>query len=118
MTFDYGSIQSIATAQIADKGQDVIIKRLTSGTFDPATGAISGASTASQAIKAVVVDYKDYQIDGDAIRRGDKQLLIDADSLPDMKDAIELDSLDYQIVSISPVSPSNVVMLYKVQVRR
>lgn len=118
MTFDYASIKSIATAQITDKGSDVIIKRVTPGTFDPATGTIAGGSKSSSTIKAVVTEYKDYQIDGDAIKRGDKELLIDADSLPDIKDALTIDSIDYQIVNINPLSPGDTILLYKVQVRR
>ena len=119
MSFDYGSIVNVAVSQIADKGRSVILNRFTSGTYNPSTGTVSGASRSSETVSAVVTDYKDNQIDGGAIKRGDKMLIISADQSPaSLQDSFEIDGDEYQIVNIESVSPSGVDIIYKIQVRR
>lgn len=119
MSFAYEPIVQIAQNEITDKGQSVILTRNTPGTFDPATGTVTGDSTADEIINAVVTDYREDQIDDAAIKRGDKLLLISAkQAAPEMDDSITIDSLEYQIVDINTVSPGGTDILYKVQVRR
>lgn len=116
MTFDYGPIASIAVTQVADKGQSITLTRNTPGTFNPATGAVTGDSTATETVSAVVSDFRADQIDGSTIQRGDKQLLMT--DAPNLDDSVTIDSLEYQIVDINTISPGGTDVLYKVQVRR
>lgn len=116
MTFDYSTLRDIAEAQINDKGKTVTHVSVTSGTFNPATGAITGSTQTSASVKAVVTDFRDFQIDGSIIQRGDKMLLVSAK--PALVDKYTIDAIDYQVVNVRSISPGDTDIVYKVQVRR
>ena len=119
MTFDYGSIYNTAVAQINDKGRDFTYRAFTSGTYNPATGAVAGDSNADVTIKGVFTNIIVTKIDETALQRGDKFLLIAADVVtPNEKDAI-IDGTDiYQVVNVATVQPGGTKLLYKLQVRK
>jgi hypothetical protein len=71
-------------------------------------------------------NYRDTEIDGSAIKRGDQRVIIPAIDL-----AIEPDSetdvlamgaipneITYQIVTVQPISPGDEIAAWKVQLRR
>lgn len=119
MAFDYSSFQSIAISEIANKGQSLTLTRVTTGAFNPATSEITGDSTADETIKAVVTEFKEKQIDGSTVQRGDKLLLVSPDfDAPTLKDKITISGLEYSIINVDTVSPAGVDILYKIQVRR
>lgn len=119
MSFDYSPLQNVALSQISDKGRDVTYTQVTAGTFDPTTNTVTGASETDTTIKAVITDFDESQIDGTIIQRKDKQVLITADVVtPKLEDKITDGSVTYQIVNINQIAPGDIVMLYKLQVRR
>lgn len=119
MSFDYDSLQLLSTDLINDFGQDITLTTVTAGTFNPATGATTGDSETTATVKAVVTDYRDFQIDGGAIQRGDKQVILSGSvAAPDTNDMFTINSLEYMIVNINTISPGGTDVLYKIQVRR
>lgn len=116
MTFDYSTLKDIAESQINDKGKTVTHVSVTSGTFNPATGEITDRSQTSASVKAVVTDFRDFQIDGSIIQRGDKMLLVSVE--PSLVDKYTIDAVDYQVVNVKSISPGDADIVYKVQVRR
>ena len=119
MAFDYSAIQSIALAQIEDKGRDITYRTVTSGTFNPATGANTGASSSDATIKAVFTNVLEDTVDGDIVRRSDKVVIVSAsDVTPTKQDKIVDGSDVYQIINIDEIKPGDTALIYKLQVRR
>ncbi len=119
MSFNYSGLSKTAVKNIAKFGRSVTFRSVTVGTFDTSTGTKTGAKDVDKIIKAVITDYKDRQIDGEIIRRGDKQVMIAGSSVisPKTNDII-VDGSDYKIVNIETVQPGDTVLIYKLQVRK
>jgi hypothetical protein len=119
-TFDYNKIQDTALSLIEKFGATATIKR-------PATTAGAGAWNVSSQVsvteigKAVRTEYGLYNIDGSAIKVGDIKLLLAAKDLaliPTQGDILTFASIDYQVINIDPLAPADVIVVYKVQLRR
>jgi len=52
------------------------ISRSSGDSYDPSAGSLSGGSTETQDISAVVVGYKDRYIDETVIKRGDRKVYV------------------------------------------
>lgn len=71
-------------------------------------------------VTAVFGTYKSEEADGDAVRRGDKKVLIDADIGTDLRnyDQIKEGSDVWHIVDYDEVAPGAIDLLYILQVRQ
>lgn len=117
----YDRAASLALKQIAKYGRSVTFRQVTPGTFDPATYATTGNTTTDATVKAFFKDYKERQIDGEIIKRNDKQILIAASALsvtPQTNDTIVDGGVTYTIVNMETVKPGDVAVLYKMQGRK
>lgn len=119
MTFDYDVMQDLSVDLITEFGQDITLTRVTTGTFNPATGAVTGDSETDSTIKALITDFSDFHIEGSAIQRGDKKVLIAGDiTAPTVKDKLTISGTEYMIINVNTISPAGTDVLYKLQVRR
>lgn len=120
MTFNYSKIQSTAQRLITKFGRDWVLRRTVKGSYSPSTNTRTTDSTTNYTAKAVKSEYKNYQVDGEVIQRGDFKLLMEAKGLavvPSVEDEI-IDGTDvYQIINIKEVKPSTVTIYYEIQVR-
>ena len=62
---------------IADIGVALVLKRVTGGTYVPSTGKNTPTS-ANLNFKGLILKYRDSQIDGTMIKRGDRRMVLDA----------------------------------------
>lgn len=117
MTF-YSDMASTVTELLAEFGAPVTIRRVTGGTYSPSTDATTGATTTDLAATGLVRDYRAGQIDGTTIRRGDRELVLDATVTPTVDDTVLIDSAYWDIVNVRAINPAGTPVAYFVQVRR
>jgi hypothetical protein len=130
----YDNLAKTAEALLASKGQTVIVERETGGTFDPAAGEETGATTEQQSVKAAVLIARGGKIQAlDEAFGGTTQaveshrfalvsaLKIDGSALdfepaPDHK-LIEASSKEWYITGVTPINPAGTPVLYKCALR-
>lgn len=121
--FNYS--KSLATTQklLTSFGQDVIVKRIITGTYDPAAGSVSNTETIYTA-KAVLLDYKNADAGNGLsgmIQVNDKKLLVSPVGLtvaPDANDLVTIDSEVWNVVNVKIIKPASIVVLYELQIRK
>ena len=117
MSVDYAAKARSADRMIRKFGAPAVLTSTTS-TYDPATGSASGTST-TQAVPAVVFDYPAGMIDGTTIRAGDKQAFVSTVGVtpPKAADSFTWGSLVHKVVTVKPLAPALVNVLYELQLR-
>ncbi len=114
MSYEQDAIDAAAT--LAEDGQVVTLHQTVVGAYSTATGAATTTVTDVPRYGAVF-DYGDKLIDGTLIVTGDKQLYMEAGTVPNMDDTITVDSVIYGIKSIKEINPAGVPVLYIIQLR-
>lgn len=119
MAFNYAGLEATALVQIADKGRNVILRRVTEGSYNPANDTISGDSNADETVKALVRNFTERELVEGLIIKGDKEVTVAASGLtiPEMNDII-VDTQQFRIINVLEIAPGDTAMLYKLQVRR
>ena len=125
MTF-YTRLQATANRLLRGKGQSLTLTRITAGTYDPATGGMTGATTSTQSAYGAIFDYGAKQIDGTLIKAGDKQLLLSAFktdgaalTAPVLGDTVSIGGVTYTLVEpLKEVNPAGTVVMYEVNLRK
>ena len=125
MTF-YTRLQATANRLLRGKGQSLTLTRITAGTYDPATGGMTGATTSTQSAYGAIFDYGAKQIDGTLIKAGDKQLLLSpfktdgtALTAPVLGDTVTVGSIVYTLVEpLKEINPAGTVVMYEVNLRK
>jgi len=125
MTF-YTRLQATANRLLKGKGQSIVLTKITAGTYNPATGGFTGASTSTQSAYGAVFDYGAKQIDGTLIKAGDKQLLLSAFktdgaalTAPVLGDTVTIGSVVFTLVEpLKEVNPAGTVVMYEVNLRK
>lgn len=59
-----------------DIGVDLVLRRQTAGTYNPATGAVDGADDTDLDGRGLVLGYRDRDIDGKNIIAGDRKVIL------------------------------------------
>lgn len=121
MGFSYSSIAQTALAQIADKGKDISILYKTKGHYNPQTDTRSRDLKKKVPARGLFTEIRASLIDGTIIQRGDKFLLLAAQAVdkPSLGDIIyTADGEEFLVKNVETVSPGNLDVLYRVQVRR
>ena len=124
MTF-YTRLQNTAQKLLKGKGQSLTITRITAGTYNPATGAMTGTTTSTQTAYGAVFDYGTKQIDGTLIKAGDKQLLLSAFktdgtalTAPVLGDTVSIGGVVYTLVEpLKTVGPAGITVIYEANLR-
>lgn len=119
MTLD---IRARATADrlIGKFGKQVTLTRVTEGTYNPDTGELSGGSTTTQTVVALVKDFNGIEILTGAIQAGDRKVSIAALNAtePQIGDKMTIDSLDYNVLSVKSIWSGEKTAVYELQVRK
>lgn len=122
--FDYSEIAETANEILAEYGQAVTLTRIVPGTYNPATGGMTGASTSTQTGWGAVFEYINKNIDGTLIQSGDKQLLLSAINsagtaltAPIINDTVTIGGVVMTITQIKPLSPAGTTVLFDCNLR-
>lgn len=117
----YPSMQDVANELLTEFGSDWIVRRVGNTPYNPATNDLFNTIKDEVTIKAVRQNYKNAQINGESILAGDILLLVDSKALeiglmPTDK-MVNNDEV-WQIINIELIKPADVVLFYKVQLRK
>lgn len=113
----YAGLSKTAQKLIAEKGRTVTLRRAGDIVYDPATDTMTSSQT-DTSVKGVFTSFKQSEIDGTLILRGDKKLLLAAGIEPQGNDVIVDGTTQYRVVEIMAVHPGDTVILYTLQVRK
>ena len=118
MSVDYAAKAQAADRMIRSVGAAGVLVSTGAATYDPATGTTAAAET-RQDVQMVAFAYPQRFIDGSAIRQGDLQAFVSAVGIntPKPGDRIEWGGVSYAVVSVKPLSPALVSVLFEVQIR-
>lgn len=115
------SLASASLSLLRDTGKTYTLARVAAGAYNPATGAAALTTTQSTFV-GKLISYRDADIDGALIQRGDRRLLIAAASLaggvvPQTDDRVSGDGAEMMIVSVQKIEEGASVVIYACQVR-
>ena len=74
--------------------------------------------TDQSSVSAVFLDYKEKEIDGENVRRGDKYALTAGDSVAAEYELLIDGSVTWKIVESEKIEPGAEILLYKLHLRR
>lgn len=113
----YGGLADTAKKLIADKGRTVTLRSTGAQVYNPITDTMTGGNT-DTSVKAVFTAFKQTEIDGTLIQRGDKKVLLAAGIEPKGNDIIVDGGAHYRVVDIMAVQPGDTTILYTLQARK
>lgn len=116
MTFPYAATAQTATRLLERFGAAATLKRQTTGAYDPVLG-YAPVTTTSHATTAAVFAYPQGFIDGTNILQGDRRAYCAPGAEPKQGDVLTWQGTDLAVVSVKPVSPAGLAVIYEVQVR-
>jgi hypothetical protein len=103
---------------MAKFGGTATIRRVTTGTYNPATGTVS-ESTSDTAVRGVLQDVNLREVN-DLIRATDKRLLIAAADLaaaPTTADEVIITGATYQVIRVDTIEQDNTAITYELILR-
>lgn len=119
MSFDYRKMSTTAKRLLTRFGQAVTVQRTTTGGYDPLTGTVTGGAS-GYTCHGAVMNYRNQDIDGTLIMRGDVRVLLapDAGFAPNPGDKVTLAAGgEMTVISAKQTHPSGFPVLYEVQCR-
>lgn len=118
MAFDYKELGIIAADLLKEFGQLITIKRKTGEQYDPATGSNQQAIETYTGY-GCAFHYSNNEIDGMRILTGDMVVLLEnMATTPVIGDSVLVNDMEMRLISIERVSPANIDVVYKLQVRQ
>lgn len=117
MGYDYSRARATAERQIRNFGQTAVLKR-----YAPGSGHNPGAAIPTDyPCQIVVLNYSQYHIDGSRVQATDRKVLISTEGLsiePQAGDRLLIGIHQYSLVTVDPLSPGGVNVLFTAQCRR
>ena len=113
-------IGSDLSAAIAEFGRSITYTVNTEGTYDPSTGAMTGDSETDYTVNAIIMSYKERDIDGTRIQATDKKCILSASDLavtPTTGDIVTVGSTKYTVIVPKTYEVEGSVFGYVLQVR-
>jgi hypothetical protein len=117
--FNYVKSAATATKLLTQFGRDITHRQITEGTYNPATGTVSNTET-NATVKAVDLAVKgnEYQ-NNTLIQAGDRYaLLAPSVQAVDVSDKLIIDGTLWNIIAVEKLAPANVLVMWKVFIRK
>ena len=112
------ALKKAASKTLSKLGGDVTIRRVTAGSYNTTTGAIT-ETTSDTTIKGVLDNVSRSQVN-DLIESQDKILTISANDItfvPTTKDRVVISSVEFKIISISVNEQNNTPISFELVLR-
>lgn len=116
MTFNYPKTAATATRLLQRFGAPAKIERQGAAAYNPETGQVEPTIT-TLATTAAVFAYAQKYIDGTLVLQGDQQAFCAPSVAPVQGDGFQWKGKRYAVVSVKPVAPAGVAVLYEAQIR-
>lgn len=118
-------LQRDVVALLREHGYDLTFRRpLNGGSYDPATGAISGGANADETARVVFLSYTARDIDGTLVQRGDRKAVMAATyngaaltKVPQIDDELRGEGDAVRIISVQTIKSGATVVAYICQAR-
>lgn len=117
--FNYQPLMRTASRLIKQYGAQWTYKETVS-TYNPASNTLQSTANRDIDVFGVRLNYRLSDVDTEIVHRGDISVLVAAGLLskPKIEGTMTNQSTDWSIVHIAPLSPSDVVLYYMMQLRR
>lgn len=126
---DYGEIAADALEVLEEAGVEMTLCRVTPGAYDPATGAYAGNSTAYYSVTGLIQSQTIPQtglvgqrfFNSVLVQTDDQFVLLAASGLavdPAPGDLLIITGVTYSIVTMIPVRPGGVNLMFRVLARK
>jgi hypothetical protein len=110
---------------LREHGYNITFRRPSNGgTYNPATGAVSGGSNADETVRCVFVNYTARDLDGTLVQRGDRKAIIAAtyngaalSKVPQIDDELRGEADAVRIVAVQTIKSGSSVLAYVCQAR-
>lgn len=108
MGFARDEMAKSVAAQISEFGQDMVLRRLSSATYNSATGTVT-PTPSDLPIRATIVSYNKEDIDGDNVLASDRKayIQVSASNTPKEGDKLVGVGIDALIVAIHNILRTN-----------
>lgn len=118
----YDEMAEMALEMIREFGQDVPIRDIKPGEYDPETGTAGPDTITEQTAQGILLDYSGQEFQANSlIKQGDKKLKIAARGLewaPGLLNKVIVQGRTWSIVPpLKEVNPAGTPILYELQVR-
>ena len=116
---NYGNLKVTARRLLKKFGQSMTLSRDVAGTYDPTTGSIT--NTVQTFVDfGVVLPYADgvSSVADSLIQSGDRQVFIQISTEPKPTDKITIAGVVHNVVTVKPLEPAGLNVLYELQVRK
>lgn len=118
-------MQRDVVALLREHGYDLTFRRPSNGgSYNPATGAVSGGSNADETARVVFLNYTSRDIDGTLVQRGDRKAVMAAtyngaalSKTPQIDDELRGEGDAVRIVSVQTIKSGSTVLAYICQAR-
>ena len=118
-------MQRDVVALLRDHGYDLTFRRINNGgTYDPATGTITGGSNSDETIRAIFLNYTANDVDGTLVQRGDRKAVIAATyngtaitKTPQINDELRDEGDAVRVVSVQTIKSGASILAYICQAR-
>lgn len=114
------SLLSHVTQLVNDIGKTITLRTVVEGTYDIASGSLTGGSTTDTEVKAMFLGYDDPLFDGEIIQRGDRKVVIRASDgvEPKTQDILIEGSTQYKVISVRQIEQAGTDVVYICQARQ
>lgn len=114
----YSDLADIGASVLAEYGQPMNVRKMSSGDYDPATGAPS-ITYADFPCYGFIYDYTEREINGTSVLVGDRRIILSPPGIDVLAgDLIVFGNAEYKVVMPKPVNPAGETVIIDVQVRR
>lgn len=115
-------LQSTVLSLLTTWGRtNITFRRLTPGTYDPATGQSSASTTTDYTVVGALLNYKDYEVNGTSVLAADRRCVLAAKNMtivPAVTDTAIVDGVSYNVVNIQIQEVGGTALAYSLQIRR
>lgn len=118
-------MQRDVVALLREHGYDLTFRRPSNGgSYNPATGAVSGGSNADETARVVFLNYTSRDIDGTLVQRGDRKAVMAAtyngtalSKTPQIDDELRGEGDAVRIVAVQTIKSGSSILAYVCQAR-
>lgn len=116
---NYARFQTIAKTQLTKYGQPVVFHVKSNGGYDPISGTVVEEAVTDIQAMAVLAAPSYKAIQSGLVHAGDAALLVQGDiESPSERDTVTVAGEEWSIIRVQKVAPADLVILYKIYIRR
>ena len=113
----YDNLASTASRLLNSYGQTIAFSRET-GTIAAGTGVYTPGTPITFTGKGADFDYLDSELIDTMIERGDKRIILEAGTAPEIGDKATIGGVEYRVINVQTTAPGGTVVKYDLQVRK